>query len=402
MSAPRGFWLQLSTTHRDEVMTLRHEWAQSDEGAPGVVLAPVTTRAKLVETVLACEDERVFLDPCGYLFDRAPTVRSRRYFRWLVGPGGDAGEDDPEDDPDDEVAELWEADGDESAHFQRPETIDEWVAWMRASIEHDVGLFESAGRKPSLLVSPCPLIESMVAGHELTSVANAFRQLESEYPNLAPSFCVGPEFTRTEAGVTRLANTLVGLEPSAVLLRCFQTKLPPIGDRQYLKGLREVVGACASNGIDVLLPNSGWVGWLAMAWGAHAYSGGATQSSWYDRVPTAMNQPPRVDRIHDGPLITRREFDLGPHLEAVDGYEPCDCASCKEMDGIFSDPLARTHQMRVARSESLAVGDLQEPRARRLLIKGRLAEADQLWHSLPAHLRQSIDGGHLGLWNELA
>ena len=51
----------------------------------------------------------MFLDPCGYLFDRAPTVRSRRYFRWLVGPGGDAGEDDPEDDPDDEVSELWEA-----------------------------------------------------------------------------------------------------------------------------------------------------------------------------------------------------------------------------------------------------------------------------------------------------
>jgi len=56
--------------------------------------------------------------------------------------------------------------------------------------------------------------------------------------------------------------------------------------------------------------------------------------------------------------------------------------------------------MRVARRESLAVDDLQELRARRLLIKGRLAEADQLWHGLPARLRQSIDGCHLGLWNE--
>ena len=84
------------------------------------------------------------------------------------------------------------------------------------------------------------------------------------------------------------------------------------------------------------------------------------------------------------------------------GYEPCDCASCEAMGGTFSEPLARTHQMRVARNESLAVDDLQEPRARRLLIKGRLAEADQLWHSLPAHLQQSIDGRHLGLWNELA
>lgn len=402
MRTPRGFWLQLSARHRDEVLALRHEWAQSDEGAPGVVLAPVTTRAKLVEAVLECEDERVFLDPCGYLFDRAPTARSRRYFRWLVGPVDDVGEDDPDDDPFDEVAELFEADGDESAYFQRPGTIDKWVAWMRASIEHDVGLFESVGRKPSLLVSPCPLIESMVAEHELTSVANAFRQLESEYPNLAPSFCVGPEFTRTEAGVTRLANTVVGLQPSAVLLRCFQAELPPIGDRRYLEGLREVVEACASNDIAVLLPNSGWVGWLATAWGAHAYSGGAAQSSWFDRAPTGMNQPPRIDRIHDRLLITRREFDLGPDLEAVDGYEPCDCASCEEMGGIFSESLARTHQMRVARSESLAVDDLQDLRARRLLIKGRLAEADQLWHGLPADLHQSIDGGHLGLWNELA
>ena len=174
--------------------------------------------------------------------------------------------------------------------------LDEWVAWMRASIEHDVDLFESVERKPSLLVSPCPLIESMVAEKELTSVADAFRQLKIEYPSLAPSFCVGPEFTRTEAGVTRLANTLVGLQPSAVLLRCFQTALPPIRDRPFLRGLREIVRACASNDIAVLLPNSGWVGWLATAWGAHAYSGGAAQSSWYDRPPSAMNQPPRVDR----------------------------------------------------------------------------------------------------------
>ena len=375
MRTPWGFWLQLSSRYRDEVLALRHEWAQSDEGAPGVVLAPVTTRARLVETARACEDERVFLDPCGYLFDRAPTARSRRYFPWLVGDG--------------------------SAHFQRPETIDEWVAWMRESIEHDVDLFESADREPSLLVSPCPLIESMVAHHELTSVADAFRQLETEYPNLAPSFCVGPEFTRTEAGVTRLANTLVGLQPSAVLLRCFQTALPPIGDHQYLEGLREIVRACASNGIAVLLPNSGWVGWLATGWGAHAYSGGATQSSWYDRAPTPMNQPPRVDRIHDRPLITRREFDLGPDLEAVDDYEPCDCASCEEMGRIFSEPLARMHQMRVARSESLAADDLQELEARRLLIKGRLTEADRLWRSLPTRLRRSIDGRHVSLWADL-
>lgn len=87
-------------------------------------------------------------------------------------------------------------------------------------------------------------------------------------------------------------------------------------------------------------------------------------------------------------------------MSGLDGYEPCDCASCTRMGGIFSEPLARTHQMRVARRESLAVDDLQELRARRLLIKGRLAEADQLWHGLPARLRQSIDGGHLGLWNE--
>jgi len=383
-------------------MTLHREWVQSDEEAPGVVLAPVTTPGNLIATADACEDERVFLDPCGFLFDRPPTKRSRRYFPWLVDPARDVGEDDPDDDPDDEAPELFEAVEDESACFPRPETIDDWVAWMRASIDFAVGLFESAGRKPSLLVSPCLFIESMVAEHELTLVANAFRQLEGEYPNLAPSFCVGPEFTRTEVGVTRLANTLVDLEPSAVLLRCFQRDLPPIGDRRYLAGLREIVGACVSNGIAVLLPNSGWVGWLAMAWGAHAYSGGVAQSSWYDRVPTGMGQRPRVDRIHDAPLITRREFDLGPELEAVDGYEPCDCASCTRMGGIFSEPLARTHQMRVARRESLAVDDLWELRARRLLIKGRLAEADQLWHSLPARLQQSIEGDHLGVWNDLA
>ena len=83
-------------------------------------------------------------------------------------------------------------------------------------------------------------------------------------------------------------------------------------------------------------------------------------------------------------------------------YEPCGCASCEEMGGAFSEPLARTHQLRVARRESLAANDLQQPNALRLLIKGRLTEADQLWHSLPARLRQNIKGGHLGLWADLA
>ena len=383
MKIPTGFWLQLSSTHRDELLTLRNEWANSDQGAPGVVLAPVTTGPRLVETARACEDNKVFLDPCGYLFDRRPTERSRNHFPWLVGSADDNGEDG-------------------QAHFQRPRTVDEWVGWMRMSIEHDIDLFNDAAREPSLLVSPCPLIESMVAHHELASVADAFRDLRSEYSDLAPSFCVGPEFTRTEEGVTRLANTIIGLQPRAILLRCFQTLLPPIGDRRYLEGLREIVRACASNDIAVLLPNSGWVGWLAMGWGAHVYSGGATQSSWFDRVPTPMNRPPQVDRIHDAPLMTRREFDLGPDLEAVDGYEPCNCISCEEMNGVFNEQLAKMHQLRAARSESLAVEDLQQLNARHLLIKGRLAEADQLWRSLPRHLRQGIPGDHLDLWQELA
>lgn len=399
MTTPTGFWLQLSATHRGELLALRDEWATSDSGAPGVVLAPVTAPERLLEVARACEDNRVFLDPCGYLIDRRPTQRSRRHFPWLVGTVGDNGGEGPSGRYLDQMLDL---DGGEQPQFQRPRTLDEWVTWMRTSIEHDRMLFESARRKPSLLVSPCPLIGSMVDHHELTSVAEAFRELNGEYSDLAPSFCVGPEFSRTEEGVTRLANTIVGLQPSAVLLRCFQTELPPIGDRQYLEGLREIVKACTSNDIAVLLPNSGWVGWLAMGWGAQAFSCGATQSSWYDRPPTPMNQPPQVDRIYDTALMTRREFDLGPDLEAVDGYESCDCISCEEMNGVFSEQLARTHQLRVARSESLAVEELRQSNARHLLIKGRLAEADQLWQSLPTHLRQDIPGAHLGLWQELA
>ena len=82
------------------------------------------------------------------------------------------------------------------------------------------------------------------------------------------------------------------LQPSVVLFRCFQRAFPPIKDRAHLEGLREIVSACASNDIAALLPNSGWVGWLAQGWGAHAYSGGAAQSSWYDRNPTPMSSKP--------------------------------------------------------------------------------------------------------------
>ena len=252
-------------------------------------------------------------------------------------------------------------------------------------------------------MSPCPLIESMVNDDELALVADAFRDLRSEHSNLAPSFCVGSEFTRTEEGVTRLANTIIGLQPSSGIASvlsniCFHR----LKTARYLEGLREIVRACALNDIAVLLPNSGWVGWLAMGWGAYAYSGGATQSSWYDRVPTPMNPPPRVDRIHDAPLMTRREFDLGPSLEAVDGYEPCNCISCEEMGGAFDARLAWIHQLRAARSESLAVEGLQQLDERRLRIRNRLVEADQLWRSLPTYLRQSIPGDHLGMWQGLA
>ncbi len=400
MNLPEGLWLQLSANYREELLSLHQEWGESPEGAPGIVLAPVTTHENLVETARACTDGRVYLDPCGYLLDRQPTARARRYFPWLAGLHED---DESEPSPADSVAEP----GGESVEAadppaqRRPESQDEWLSWMRRSIDHAAALFVQAKRTPSVLVSPCPMIESMVTDRDIDAVCETYTTLAADYSLLIPSFCVGSEFTRTEQGITRLANALIGLAPPAVLLRCFQSQLPPITDRLYLEGLREIVQACSSNGITVLLPNSGWVGWLARSWGDVHYSCGATQSSWFDRVPTPMNPPPQIDRIHDVQLITRREYDLGPSLEEVDGYAACGCESCVEMAGVFTKPLARMHQLRAARAEDLALSGVPAG-TRRLLIKGRLADASQMWERLPAPLRQDIDGGHLALWAGLA
>ena len=401
MDAPQGFWLQLSANHREEVLSLRSEWERSPANVPGVVLAPVTTHERLVEAARVCQDQRVYMDPCGYLLDREPTARARRHFPWLARAPAEGEHDQSSSGDDGEPSDGDDESNDEPRSQARPQSHDEWSRWMRHSIDHDVALFAEANREPSVVVSPCPMIESMVSESDIDSVCEAYAVLEAEYESLIPSFCVGAEFTRTEEGVTRLANALIRLGPPAVLLRCFQSQLPPIADRLYLEGLSEIVQACAADGIEVLLPNSGWVGWLAQSWGDVHYSCGATQSSWFDRVPTPMNAPPQIDRIHDLQLMTRREYDLGPSLEEIPGYDACDCRSCEEMAGVFDKALARVHQLRAVRAEDLALDGVHGP-TRRLLIKGRLADASQLWQRLPAPLRADIDGGHLALWAELA
>jgi hypothetical protein len=364
-----GFWLQYGSRQATEVVTLADELQGAMAGRPGVVFTPVNvpgTLRPLYQHARARGD--AVLDPGGFLLDRDPTKRAEEHFPWLV-------------------------------QNPRPTNQAEWEAWIQQGLDHQLSPDLRGGEDlPSFLVTPCPQLVAAQGAAGLYPVLDAASSVQAA----ATSECwlgvnIDRDYLREEPHLVRLANALVSADTPGIVLRCFQNQMPPVTDQALLEGLREVVEACAMNDIHVFLPNSGWLGWLAMAWGAWGFSGGIAKGSWYDRMPTPMTNVPKYESIFEAQLYRYVRWPVHQALAQEPGYQPCWCDSCSAMAGSYDGHEAARHQIRLAHEEGATLRALSLP-DRRTAVRQRLDAGIQFRDSLPLVLRARAQAEFLDRW----
>ena len=371
-----GFWLQQTRNDAEALVRFADVLAPTPAGRPGVVLTPANSPRTLRGLYERARGQgEAFLDPCGHFMDLKPSSKARASnFPWL------------------------------DSSYTRPTTTAAWRTWMRLSLDHQLSAgFHGSAPAPAIIVTPSPYLQATAHAQELYGVLDA--ALDERDATAGGHECwigvtVDREFLRTEAHLTRLANAIVSLNVPGIVFRSFQSELAPLSDRRFLEGMREVVSACASNGIAVLLPNDGWTGWLAMSWGAHGFSGGFTKSSWYDRTPGPLANVPRYERIFETQLLRHVRWEAHEELTLQSGYTPCWCDSCRAMAGTWDADEAGRHQIRVAHENGATLRTL--PTAdRAAAVRAQIDAGIVFRDSLPPQLRNRVQAGFLDTWRSL-
>jgi hypothetical protein len=371
---PSGFYLQYTGQRADRLVGFASTLTDRAGNHPGVVFSPLGSSDRLQRLYSATRPTiDAFLDPCGYLIDRDASQQRERHYPWL------------------------------DTSYGRPSKTAEWQAWMQASIDHQTtaqGMLGAAGQ-PEIVVAPSPYLRAAATPGELYPVLDAWFLLHTERGgDLWLSLDLDREFLREETHLIRLADALVDASPPGLILRYFQADLAPVGDRRALEGLHEVVTACAAARIPVFLPNCGWTGWLAMAWGADGFSGGLSKGSWYDRWPTPMSPPTPENKIFETAVLRHVTWLTQQALVNQPGYTACQCDSCQAMGTSFNADEASLHQIRVGLElgNELAGLSLTERASR---VRDRLDDAIAFRDGLSNALQGRVAAGFLDTWRSL-
>lgn len=208
-------------------------------------------------------------------------------------------------------------------------------------------------------------------------------------------------YARENPHLTRLANSIVSSDVTGIVLRAFHGELPPATDRRYLEGLRELTHAAYAGGIELLLPNAGWLGWLALSWGAWGFSGGLAASTWGDREPAPMQRPDEPSNPYFEPQLLRTvRWRVHLDLAADPSYQRCPCPECGSLGSNYDADLATRHQLWWANEEAARLAPLARPQ-RQFSVAGRLDAAIVFRDGLPQALRQRVGAGFLDTWRAL-
>lgn len=173
-------------------------------------------------------------------------------------------------------------------------------------------------------------------------------------------------------------------------------------DRRYLEGLREVTYAAYAGGIDLMLPHAGWLGWLAMTWGAWGFSGGLAGNSWGDREHgLPMTSPDEPSNPYFEPqLLKTVKWRVHEELKAAEDYEVCACPECTAMGDAYDSNAAKRHQIWWANEEATRLVGLDRD-GRATAVGGRLDAAIEFRDRLSAGLQDRVQASFLDVWRDL-
>lgn len=370
-----GFWLQHASRETTELLALATQLATTAGGRPGIAFGPLNSPSTLEPAFRqARQAGDAIVDPHGHLLDRVHTARSRNHFSWL-------------------------------ALTPRPVTQQDWESWMEDGLAHQTSPGLTRGTlQPSFVVTPSPTIEASRAALELHPVLDAAAAVAARQP--AGTDCwlgvaVDRDYMRESIHLTRLANAMLASGAKGFVFRASHSSLAPVEDRRYLAGLREIVEACAANDIRIYLPGSGWLGWLAMGWGAWGFSGGMAAGTWADRVPGPMTRPQRPSEpFFELQLMRSLRWSVHQQLAADPSYQPCGCSDCITMGGVHDLRRAKRHQIRLANTLGFDLTSVTLVQ-RRVLVADRIDDAIAFRDGLPPALQTRADAGFLDRWRAL-
>jgi hypothetical protein len=370
-----GFWLQHASNEAEQLLTFADELGQTAAGRPGVALGPVNVpKALNAHFQRARRAGDAILDPHGQMLDLDPTKRSEKHFPWL-------------------------------ALNPRPATQVQWQQWMQQALDHQLSaVLRGSAPPPSFVMTASPRMQAARGALELYPVLDAATEVTAQVPpgtDCWLSASVDRTYLREEPHLTRLANALLATGANGVVFRASHSQLPPVDDSRYLHGLREIVEACAENDVRLYLPNTGWVGWLAMGLGAWGFSGGMSATSWVDKVASPMRRPELPSLPYfEHQLLRSVPWRVHEQLVSEPGYQPCVCADCAAMGANHDLALAKRHQLRHAHEAGTALSGL--PRAqRRAVVATRLDTAIAFCDGLSSAVAARIDGNFLDRWRAL-
>lgn len=372
--ARAGFWLQHAANGAEELVGYGDELVNQPAGRPGVIMAPVNARSTLNPLFRQARSKGdAIVDPNGHFLDRPHTERSKRHFPWL-------------------------------AQQPRPNAQSVWEAWMEEAINHQLAAdLCEMGPPPSFTITPSPIMTADAGAAELYMILDAAGEVR-ERRNSDPwlGICVDRAYLRSNSHRIRLCNAIVSTSANGVVFRAFHNQLPPVTDRAYLEGFRELSFAASAGDVELLLPNTGWLGWLAMAWGAWGFSGGLAAASWGDREPGPMNSPDEPSNPYFEPQLMRT-IRWRNHLELANssGYEPCTCPECQVMGMTTYDAnRAKRHQIWWANEEGAGLAPLNLGQ-RKAAVRTRLEAAVAFREGLSVSLQQRLGAGFLDTWLSL-
>jgi hypothetical protein len=374
--ARAGFWLHYGTNHGALLVAYADDLAKEPGGRPGVIMAPVGVTGTVNRLFQESRKGDAIVDPSGHILDLLPHGTQRgQNFPWLN-------------------------------QAARPVSQQQWETWMNAGVDHQLSpALRGTGPEPSFIITPSPLIRAAggtSALYVILDAANAVRAAHAPARNLWMGLTVDRDYLRDRPHQIRLANMVVGLGAPGLVLRAFHRDLPPISDLAYLTGLREVTYAAATASIDLLLPCSGWLGWLAMAWGAWGFSAGLAGTTWADREPGRLNQPDEPPNyFFEHQLLRPVRWTDHEALARRSDYIPCTCPECSSMGSSYDKSFAQRHHLWWANREAVALTALPTVAQRQAAVAARLADAITYRDGLPDALKRRVDAGFLDTWQGL-
>ncbi len=221
-----------------------------------------------------------------------------------------------------------------------PPSPTNYPQWMLTSLRHQMSF------RPSVLITPSPFLSVTNASQmaeQLTDAAHiAAAELGSPVDCLI-GFSGSRDWLRAEAALQSVGNVLVDSKLAGVYLRISHRE-NVVRDRQYLHGLRQLTIGLSDAGFQVFLPNSGRLGWLALAWGASSISAGITQGSWSERERTRMSQPTQPSQwYYEHQLGMEVRWRHHDRLTQLRDYRWCQCQHCQHLQNGYDPALARRH-----------------------------------------------------------